>query len=47
LTCGDRDAFLKALAAELDKQPMLGPGVVHRIAREIQARLFSPPLATD
>ena len=25
-----RDAFLKALAAELERYPMIGPGLVHR-----------------
>ena len=37
----DRDLFLKTLASELDMQPVLGPGIVHRIAREIQQRLFA------
>jgi hypothetical protein len=31
-----RDAFLKALAAELEKQPAIGPGVVHRCAAALQ-----------
>jgi hypothetical protein len=31
-----RDAFLKALAAELEKHPAIGPGVVHRCAAELQ-----------
>ena len=25
-----RDAFLKALAAELERHPVIGPGLVHR-----------------
>lgn len=30
-----RDAFLKALAAELERHPVIGPGLVHRVAAEI------------
>jgi hypothetical protein len=31
-----RDAFLKALAAELERHPVVGPGVVHRCAVDLQ-----------
>jgi hypothetical protein len=31
-----RDAFLKALAVELERHPVVGPGVVHRCAAELQ-----------
>jgi hypothetical protein len=31
-----RDAFLKALAAELERHPVIGPGLVHRCAAELQ-----------
>jgi hypothetical protein len=31
-----RDAFLKALAAELEKHPTIGPGIVHRAAAAFQ-----------
>jgi hypothetical protein len=31
-----RDAFLKALAVELERYPVVGPGVVHRCAAELQ-----------
>jgi hypothetical protein len=31
-----RDAFLKALAVELERHPVVGPGVVHRAAAELQ-----------
>jgi hypothetical protein len=31
-----RDAFLKALAAELERHPVVGPGVVHRCAAQLQ-----------
>jgi hypothetical protein len=31
-----RDAFLKALAVELECYPVVGPGVVHRVAAELQ-----------
>jgi hypothetical protein len=33
-----RDAFLKALAEELERYPVVGPGVVHRCAAELQRR---------
>ena len=40
----DRDAFLRDVAAELAKHPdELGPGAVHRLVRETQARYFDPP----
>ena len=31
-----RDAFLKALAKELERHPVIGPGLVHRCAAELQ-----------
>jgi hypothetical protein len=31
-----RDAFLRALAAELEKHPAIGPGVVFRAAAALQ-----------
>jgi hypothetical protein len=31
-----RDAFLKALAVELERHPVVGPGVVHRAAADLQ-----------
>jgi hypothetical protein len=31
-----RDAFLKALAVELERYPVVGPGVVHRCAAALQ-----------
>ena len=43
----DRDSFLKAVAAELGNESVLGPGVVHRVCSNVQRRLFSPPLAVD
>jgi hypothetical protein len=33
-----RDAFLRALAVELERYPVVGPGVVHRCAAELQRR---------
>jgi hypothetical protein len=33
-----RDAFLKALAVELERHPVIGPGVVFRCAAELQRR---------
>jgi hypothetical protein len=31
-----RDAFLKALAGELERHPVVGPGLVHRCAARLQ-----------
>ena len=33
-----RGDFLKALAAELERYPVVGPGLVHRCAAELQRR---------
>ena len=33
-----RDAFLQALAEELEKHPVVGPGLVHRLAADLQRR---------
>jgi hypothetical protein len=33
-----RDAFLRSLAVELERYPVIGPGVVHRCAAELQKR---------
>jgi hypothetical protein len=33
-----RDAFLKALADELGRHPVVGPGLVHRLAADLQRR---------
>jgi hypothetical protein len=33
-----RDAFLKALAVELERYPVVGPGIVFRAASELQRR---------
>jgi hypothetical protein len=38
-----RAEFLAALAAELEGQRQLGPGIVHRICRDVQKRYFDPP----
>ena len=44
LAPGDRDAFLRSVAAELAQYPdELGPGVVHCLAREVQRRYLNPP----
>jgi hypothetical protein len=31
-----RGAFLQALAEELEKHPVVGPGLVHRLAADLQ-----------
>ena len=36
LIIGPTDAFLKALAVELERHPVVGPGLVHRVAAELQ-----------
>jgi hypothetical protein len=38
-----RDAFLKALAVELEKYPVVGPGLVHRCASDLQRRFVIAP----
>jgi hypothetical protein len=38
-----RDAFLQAVAHELQSCGEIGPGVVHRICAEQQREHFSPP----
>jgi hypothetical protein len=38
-----RDAFLKALAEELGKHPIVGPGLVHRLAGDLQRRYVIAP----
>ena len=31
-----RDAFVKALIEELERRPVVGPGLVHRVAAQLQ-----------
>jgi hypothetical protein len=38
-----RDAFLKALAEELERHPVVDPGLVHRLAGELQRRYVISP----
>ena len=38
-----RDAFLKVLAVELERHPVVGPGLVHRLAGELQRRYVIAP----
>jgi hypothetical protein len=38
-----RGAFLKALAGELEQHPVVGPGLVHRLAADIQRRYVIAP----
>jgi hypothetical protein len=38
-----RDAFLRAVAADLGRAPERGPGVLHRIIRAVQRQFFDPP----
>jgi hypothetical protein len=33
-----RDDFLRSLAAELERYPVIGPGLVHRLAADLQRR---------
>jgi hypothetical protein len=39
----DRDQFLRAICAELEKHPVVGPGLIHRVCRDLQRRYFDPP----
>lgn len=39
----DRGEFLRAVATELAKHELLGPGIVGRIVRELQRKYFDPP----
>jgi hypothetical protein len=43
LRASDRDQFLRALAFELEKHTDIGPGLVHRVIRDLQKRYFDPP----
>jgi hypothetical protein len=38
-----RGAFLQALAKELERHPVIGPGLVHRCASELQRRYVIAP----
>lgn len=38
-----RDAFLQEVASALGGYREVGPGIVHRICAETQARFFDPP----
>ena len=38
-----RDAFLKVLAIELERHPVVGPGLVHRLAGELQRPFVIAP----
>lgn len=38
-----RGAFLKALAEELERHPVVGPGVMFRAASELQKRFVIAP----
>ena len=44
---GDRDNFLRALAARLHGECELGDGVIFRACRELQREFFRPPTATE
>ena len=39
----DRDAFLKDLAEEVTRMPVIGPGALHRVIATVQRRHFDPP----
>jgi hypothetical protein len=38
-----RSAFLQALAKELELHPIVGPGLVHRLASDVQRRYVIAP----
>jgi hypothetical protein len=39
----DRSEFLRAVASELAKHELLGPGVVGRVVSQMQRKYFDPP----
>jgi hypothetical protein len=43
LSSADRDAFVRAVAAVLESQPEVGPGIVGRVCRELQGKFWRPP----
>ena len=43
LAIEQRAAFLQQVAAGLASSPEIGPGVVHRVIRDVQKALFDPP----
>jgi hypothetical protein len=38
-----RDSFMQAVAAELSRLGVVGPGAVHRICAAVQRRFYDPP----
>ena len=40
----ERSQFLRDVAAELGRHREIGPGLIHRVAREQQRKHFEPPL---
>jgi hypothetical protein len=40
---GRRDEFLQAVAATLGNCPQPGPGVTHRVARDVHSNTSAPP----
>ena len=43
LDVGDRDGFLQAVAAALQSEGKIGPGVVRRVCAKLQRQFFDPP----
>jgi len=43
LAPGDRDAFLRQVAAVLEQQAEIGDGIVARVCREVQRLYWTPP----
>ena len=42
----DRDGFLRALAAALRDEPVIGDGTLHRAVRALQREFWRPPQST-
>jgi hypothetical protein len=40
-----RDPFLRALVQQLEKFPEIGPGLIHRLGRELQREFCRPDVA--
>jgi hypothetical protein len=43
LPAADRSAYLKALARLLQQEPVIGPGVTYRLARELLREFWKAP----
>jgi hypothetical protein len=47
LPAADRSAYLRALAKLLQQEPVLGPGLTYRLARQLLREFWKAPQLTD